>query len=72
MPILLYLASLTDTNNRYFKKCRYIGLTDISVDRYAIPGLIVNPNPSINIDFHNEIFLMQDESASIHFYFYQS
>ncbi len=30
--------TLTNTDNRYFKKCWYIGLTDISVNRYAIPG----------------------------------
>ena len=44
-PIADILSALTfiDTDNRYLKKCRYIGLTDILVNQYAIPGIFQRP-----------------------------
>ncbi len=44
MTDILSVLTVTDTDNRYFTKCQYIGSTeyigstDISVNRYAIPG----------------------------------
>ncbi len=48
LPITDSLSVLNFADNRDFKKCRYISLTDILVNRYAIPA--VNTQEAILVE----------------------
>ncbi len=68
---ILLVLTFTDTDSRYFKKCQYIGSTNISVNRYAIPALVLmawSRKNEAGLIFlvlgHNSVYLKKNEAQA--------